>query len=182
MKQSDYICIIQKLPLSETKKENIVTGKVMFQFDNDEPNQFMNVVNFGKFTVELQQQEGVDSETQRTMTSIVFTSKEGKQFKIFIQNVEQETNKLKMQRFMGLMPSSEIEKSVMFRGYTERQEIYRIEAGPRGWTIIYPDHSTNYRDVEASTDANYKEAYATLMEHNKGSILTEIEESTPGEI
>ena len=154
----------------------------MYQFDNDEPRTFMNINDFGKFTVELQQQEGVDSETQRTMTSIVFNSKEGKQFKIYIQNVEQETNKSKIQRFMGVMPASEIEKSVMFRGYEERQEIYRIEAGPRGWTIIYPDHSTNYRDVETSTDANYKEAYATLMEHSKGSILTEIKDSTPGEI
>ena len=48
-----------------------------------------------------------------------------------------------MDRFMGMMPSSEIEIEKRFdtgNGFT-----VTIQAGPNGWTIIYADQSTKFK-------------------------------------
>lgn len=65
-----------------------------------------------------------------------------------------------MKRFMGMMPSDEIEKTVSFK---EKLGTITIDAGPNGWTIIYPDGSTIWKDNEgAGTEENYKVAAAVV--------------------
>lgn len=68
-----------------------------------------------------------------------------------------------MNRFFGMMPTSEVEKE---KRYKDSQGLtITIQAGPRGWTILYADSSSEYRDVEASTEDNFNEALQTLKGH-----------------
>lgn len=62
-----------------------------------------------------------------------------------------------MQRFMGLMPNSEIEIQKTFIDPFGLK--ITIEAGPNGWTIIYADHSTKYADVINPSEVNFQKAY-----------------------
>jgi len=66
-----------------------------------------------------------------------------------------------MKRFMGMMPSDEIEKTVSFK--EKLGSIITIDAGPNGWTITYADGSTIWKDNEgAGTEENYKVAAAVV--------------------
>ena len=62
-----------------------------------------------------------------------------------------------VKRFFGVMSAEDIEKKVMLRDSSGL--LINIEAGPKGWTIIYADCSTEYEDVDDTTEANYKKAY-----------------------
>ena len=75
-----------------------------------------------------------------------------------------------MKRFFGMMPSTEIE---MEKHYKDSNG-YRItiQAGLHGWTIIYADASSEFKDINNSTDKNFKDAYNLAV--NKLGILTEI--------
>ena len=75
-----------------------------------------------------------------------------------------------MRRFFGMMPSSEIESE---RYYKDKNG-YRItiQAGVNGWTIIYADSSTEFKDITASTDENFNTAYDLAI--SRLGILTEI--------
>lgn len=62
-----------------------------------------------------------------------------------------------MKRFFGMMPSTEIE----IEKYYKDKDGYKItiQAGLKGWTIIYADSSTEFRDITTSADENFREAY-----------------------
>lgn len=62
-----------------------------------------------------------------------------------------------MKRFFGMMPSTEIE----IERYYKDKNGYKItiQSGSNGWTIIYADTSSEFRDVTVSADENFKEAY-----------------------
>ena len=62
-----------------------------------------------------------------------------------------------MIRFFGMMPSTEIEKEKHYLDAEGRT--YIIQAGPKGWSVLYPGHSSDYNDVEATTEENFKSAY-----------------------
>jgi len=62
-----------------------------------------------------------------------------------------------MKRFMGLMPVECIEISKEFKD--ENGRIVHIDAGPEGWTIVYPDMSADYEDNIASSEENFQKAY-----------------------
>lgn len=66
-----------------------------------------------------------------------------------------------MKRFFGMMPSDEIEMTKHFKD--ERNRDITIDAGPHGWTIIYSDGSTNYKDIEDTTENNYVDAFKSLI-------------------
>lgn len=62
-----------------------------------------------------------------------------------------------MKRFMGKMPTSEIELSKTFIDSSNFK--ITIDAGPNGWTIQYGDDSSDYEDIVASTLDNFNEVY-----------------------
>lgn len=62
-----------------------------------------------------------------------------------------------MNRFFGMMPSDCIEKEARFD--TGNGLFLRIQAGSEGWTIIFADGGTEYRDICQSVEDNFKEAY-----------------------
>ena len=68
-----------------------------------------------------------------------------------------------MKRFFGMMPSVEIEKEVRYRDKNHLS--ITIQAGPHGWTVIYADGGTNYKDIDASTEENFKEALSVAKEN-----------------
>lgn len=75
-----------------------------------------------------------------------------------------------MRRFFGMMPSSEIEKEKYYKDkYGHR---ITIQAGVNGWTIIYSDSSTEFKDITASIDENFNTAYDLAI--SRLGILTEI--------
>lgn len=62
------------------------TGKLMFKFDDDEPQECATIYDYGKVTIEMQQQKELDNNLQQMTNSIEFTSKDGKKFRLFIEN------------------------------------------------------------------------------------------------
>lgn len=62
-----------------------------------------------------------------------------------------------MKRFMGMMPSTEIKKESRFKDKTHSKII--IQAGENGWTVLYADGSSQYKDITQDVDKNFKEAY-----------------------
>lgn len=75
-----------------------------------------------------------------------------------------------MQRFFGMMPSSEIEREERFRDKDNIKLETTIQAGQNGWTIIYADDGTNYKDIVRTTDENFDEAYKVAVE-NLGELI-----------
>ena len=62
-----------------------------------------------------------------------------------------------MKRLFGLMPKEEVSISRCFiDGFGFR---VIIQAGSKGWTVIYADHSNDYIDVVDTPEANFKNAY-----------------------
>ena len=65
-----------------------------------------------------------------------------------------------MNRFFGMMPTNEIKKMESFTVDNNGEVI--IQAGENGWTILYSDHSSKYKDVVDTTDANFDKAMEVL--------------------
>lgn len=67
-----------------------------------------------------------------------------------------------MKRIFGMMPSSEVELRESYKdnfGLT-----VRIEAGKHGWTIMWADGGSDYKDVDTeSAIENFTEAFETAQ-------------------
>ena len=68
-----------------------------------------------------------------------------------------------MKRFMGMMPSEEIKKSKQFIDSSGLK--ITIDAGENGWTILYADSSSEYKDVVDTTENNFNAALTVLKSH-----------------
>ena len=66
-----------------------------------------------------------------------------------------------MERFMGIMPTNEIEREENFKDQNDLK--IKIQAGPNGWTILYADGARIYKDNTCSTEENFNEAYETAV-------------------
>ena len=75
-----------------------------------------------------------------------------------------------MKRFLGMMPSTEIEIEKCYKDKDGYKII--IQAGKNGWTIIYADYSTDFKDIISSANKNFEEAYNLAV--NRLGTLTEI--------
>ena len=54
-----------------------------------------------------------------------------------------------------------------------------IQAGDKGWTILYADHSSEFEDVEDSAENNYNKAFDILNQHVTDNIeLDKLKENT----
>ena len=77
-----------------------------------------------------------------------------------------------MQRFFGRMLSSEV---TLEKTYKDKYGLtLRLEAGPHGWTVIYADGGTEYKDIDALPEENLESAYQQALSHF--SELTEVSE------
>lgn len=77
-----------------------------------------------------------------------------------------------MKRFFGMMPSSEV---TLERTYKDNEGLrIRLQAGPHGWTVIYADGGTEYKDVDATPEENLEAGYQQALSHF--SELTEVSE------
>jgi hydrogenase maturation factor len=72
-----------------------------------------------------------------------------------------------MNRFMGMMPSSEIAQEKRFK-VGMSQLIVTIQAGKNGWTILYADSSSEYKDEVDSVENNFKKAMELLKTQFSG--------------
>ena len=68
-----------------------------------------------------------------------------------------------MNRFFGMMPEKFVEIRKTYSDDLGLPVI--IEAGPYGWTIIWADDSTTYKDVNATSEENFNEAYNEVIRH-----------------
>ncbi len=82
-----------------------------------------------------------------------------------------------MNRFFGMMPSTEIEREERFVDPAGLK--ITIQAGPNGYSILYADGSSQFKDIEDSTDNNFKIAY-DIAKDNLGE-LTPVNEPCCGE-
>lgn len=73
-----------------------------------------------------------------------------------------------MVRFCGMMPSSDIERQEIFKDMSDLEIV--IQAGVKGWTIIYADGSTDYVDKVDTVDNNFNEAL-TVAESCLGKLI-----------
>ena len=76
---------------------------------------------------------------------------------------------MNMKRFLGMMPSTEIEIEKCYKDKDGYKII--IQAGKNGWTIIYADYSTDFKDIISSANKNFEEAYNLAV--NRLGTLTE---------
>jgi hypothetical protein len=83
-----------------------------------------------------------------------------------------------MKRFFGMMPSDEID---IEKRYTDKNGYkITIQAGLHGWTILWSDMSSNFKDSDATAEENFKTAYDTAT--NAVGSLSEVgEPAYPGE-
>lgn len=77
-----------------------------------------------------------------------------------------------MNRFFGMMPSTEVELSKRYIVGVMGGEV-TIQAGKNGWTILYADSSSEYDDVVDTAENNLNKAYQILQ-----SRFCEIKEMT----
>ena len=70
-----------------------------------------------------------------------------------------------MNRFFGMMPSSEIEIEKTFDEGDGTKAT--IQAGKNGWTVLYCDSSSEYKDVVDTTENNFNKAVECLRSHFK---------------
>lgn len=82
-----------------------------------------------------------------------------------------------MKRFMGMMPSNEIELTQHF--VDDNGFKIKVESGKNGWTITFADYSTMYKDVEASSEDNMDAAVNELKKQMK--VHPVIKSDTPNE-
>lgn len=68
-----------------------------------------------------------------------------------------------MKRFNGMMSADAIEREEHYKDVTGLG--ITIQAGPEGWTVLYADGSSEYNDVKATTDENFKTAYDCAVEN-----------------
>lgn len=80
-----------------------------------------------------------------------------------------------MNRFFGMMPWKLVEISKTFKDDLGLR--IRVEAGKNGWTILYADSSTEYKDVEDTAENNFQSALAVLR--SKFNV-TEIDNTNVG--
>jgi len=69
-----------------------------------------------------------------------------------------------MNRFFGMMPSSEVKKSKSFKVGVGQLTV-TIQAGENGWTILFADSSSEYKDVIDTTENNFNKALYVLKTH-----------------
>ena len=62
-----------------------------------------------------------------------------------------------MDRFFGMMPIDKIEKEVTYKDDLGMK--ITIQAGPHGYTIIFMDNTTEYEDIDDTTENNFNKAY-----------------------
>ena len=67
-----------------------------------------------------------------------------------------------MRGIFGAMPLHEVEIMKVFNDDNNLTVV--IQAGPKGWTIIWADYSTTYSDVNNTSENNFAEAYNTAVE------------------
>lgn len=68
-----------------------------------------------------------------------------------------------MNRFFGMMPASEVKMSRTF--VDDLNLKITIDAGENGWTILYADSSSEYKNIEDTTENNFNSALKVLKSH-----------------
>ena len=68
-----------------------------------------------------------------------------------------------MKRFCGMMSSNEITISKIYKD--QNGLTVRINAGPNGWTVMYADGSSDFKDEELPDTQNLKNAYDNAVNH-----------------
>ena len=69
-----------------------------------------------------------------------------------------------MRRFMGMMPSSEVKREEQFKVGMNQFKV-TIQSGEKGWTILYSDGSSEFKDEIDTTDNNFDKAMKALKTH-----------------
>ena len=68
-----------------------------------------------------------------------------------------------MRRFFGMMPSNEIE---IEKDLVDSNALYiTIQAGPNGWSILWADGGSTYKDEVHSAEENYNIALEEVKSH-----------------
>lgn len=77
-----------------------------------------------------------------------------------------------MKRFFGMKPSCEIE--IEKRYADENNYKITLQAGTHGWTVLYADGSSSYKDEDDTSENNFQKAYNCAV--NDIGCLTELAE------
>lgn len=75
-----------------------------------------------------------------------------------------------MKRFFGMMPTSEVEIEKRYKDKNDHK--ITIQAGPNGWSILWADGGSTWKDEENSADENFNIAFKEAEE--SVGTLTEI--------
>lgn len=67
-----------------------------------------------------------------------------------------------MKRFFGAMPTSEVKQQEIYRETGSGDE-FMIQAGPKGYSIIWSDGSSTWEDIDATTKENFQAALNEVL-------------------
>lgn len=67
-----------------------------------------------------------------------------------------------MKRFFGMMPTSEVEIEKKYKDKNGHD--VTIQAGPNGWTILWYDGGSSWKDEENTAEENFNTAFKTAEE------------------
>jgi len=73
-----------------------------------------------------------------------------------------------MDKVLGMMPRKEIEIEERYLDINGYDIV--IQAGVHGWSILYSGLSSEFKDIDDSSDNNFKEAY-NIATSNLGILL-----------
>lgn len=76
-----------------------------------------------------------------------------------------------MNRFMDMMPSSEVKREERFKIGVAQLKV-TIQSGENGWIILYADSSSEYKDIVDTTDNNFNSSLKVLK--NNFDIINKI--------
>lgn len=68
-----------------------------------------------------------------------------------------------MQRLFGMMPKDEVKIEKVYKDSLGLKII--IQAGEHGWSILFADCSSIYRDIDDTPENNFEAALAELKTH-----------------
>jgi len=76
-----------------------------------------------------------------------------------------------MKRFCGMMPFDEIK---ILKHYSTDVGTVTVQAGVNGWTVIFADGYTVFKDTVGTVESNFETAYMLLLKKIPDSTIKEI--------
>lgn len=73
-----------------------------------------------------------------------------------------------MKRFFGMMPTDEIQIEKFYKDKDGWD--LTIQAGPHGWSVIFMDGSSLFKDIDDTSENNFEMAYQIMLKKARTAV------------